>query len=87
MTSLSAVRTVSQGGVRLAGRRGSGGRSTDGWQDKSAASGAALTVGRTIQFCGLFALPCRRFRSIRQLFQCADRHRHTDGAENSLGHA
>ena len=39
MTGLSAVRTVSHGVVRLAGRHGSGGRPTDGWQDKSRSLG------------------------------------------------
>ena len=37
MTGLSLVRTISHGVGRLAWRLGSGGRPTDGWQDKSAA--------------------------------------------------
>jgi hypothetical protein len=86
MTGLRMVRTLSQVGVGFAGRHGNGGEPTDGWQDKSAASGSALMVGRRRQFCRLATLSCRRFKSIRQLFQCADRHRHTDEAENSLGH-
>ena len=36
MIGLSAVRTISQSGVCLAVRHGSGGQPTDGWQDKSA---------------------------------------------------
>ena len=35
MMGLSRLRTFSHGGVGLAWRLGSGGRPTDGWQDKS----------------------------------------------------
>jgi hypothetical protein len=87
MKRRSVVRAFSQAGVDLAERHGGRGEPTNGWQDKSAASGAALMVGRSKQFCDLSALPCRRFQSIHQRFQCADRHRHTDAAENALGRA
>ena len=53
MTGLGLVRTLSQVGVGLAGRHGGGGEPTDGWQDKSAASGRVgrlRTVGRQ-RFC------------------------------------
>ena len=84
MTGLSLVRTISHDGVRLAVRHGGGGQPTDGWQDKSAAFGSALVVGRTTQFCQPVALSCRRFLSIRQPFQHAHRHRHNRIREDSL---
>jgi hypothetical protein len=87
MTGLGLVRTLSQVGVGLAGRHGGGEESTDGWQDKSAASGSALMVSRTRQFCRLFAHACWRFQSIHQAFQQGHRHRRPDAAENSLEQA
>ena len=84
MTGLGLVRTLSQVGVGLARRHGGGGEPTNGWQDKSAASGSALMVGRTRHFCRLSALACRRFQSIPQPYQRGYRHRQTDAAENSL---
>jgi hypothetical protein len=39
MSGLSPVRTFSHGVVRLAWRRGGGGRPTEGWQDKSRSLG------------------------------------------------
>jgi hypothetical protein len=50
MTGLGLVRTLSQVGVGLAGRDVGGGDPTNGWQDKSAAFGSALVVGRKRQF-------------------------------------
>jgi hypothetical protein len=50
MSALSMFRTISHGVERLAWRHGGGGRPTDGWQDKSAAFGSALVVGRKRQF-------------------------------------
>ena len=51
MTGLSAVRTISQSGVGLAGRHGSGGHSTDGLQDKSreVRPGRSAEEGQTLQ--------------------------------------
>ena len=45
MTGLSIVRMISHGVVRLMAETGSGGHSTDRWQDKSAAFGRAHMVG------------------------------------------
>ncbi len=72
---------VWQGGMGAEGKR-----PTDG-KIKAPPSGLALVVGRTRQFCRLFALSCRRFQSMRQPFQRAHRHRQTDAREDSLDQA
>ena len=87
MTGLSAVRTISHGGVRLAWRHGAeADRPTDG-KIKAPPSGLALVVGWIRQFCRLFAFSCRRFHLARQPFQHVWRRRQTDAAESSLEHA
>jgi hypothetical protein len=50
MTGLSVVRKISHRVVCLAGRHGGGGRSTDGWQDKSRSlfAGRSAADGRKI---------------------------------------
>jgi hypothetical protein len=87
MIGFSVFRTVSQSGVCLAGRHGGGGEPTNGWQEKSAASGWAQMVGRMKQFCRPVASSCWRFQSRCQSIQRSDRHRHSDAAENSFEQA
>jgi hypothetical protein len=83
MIGMMAFRMQSYEFARLAARYDGSLSTTARRQGKSAAFGWAQVVGRIELFCHLVARPCRRFQAKHQVFQHAQRHRHS-GAPGNL---